>query len=178
MLIRLDAKLVHFLKGENKPTDAELVTLAQLCQYKQQYRASFLFWKMAIGKNSNVNKYRPDAVFVAMRAATRQGKDNLSDGEDEGSLFRKQSLKWLHEAIDRWTKDPRKDKSLSEWDAFIRSFGQPTPDQLRRDLLSWRRDPLFATVRDKPALAKLPTDERRAWEAFWAEVDKLLKRTE
>jgi hypothetical protein len=39
----------------------------------------------------------------------------------------------------------------------------------------WQADPNLAGVRDRDALAKLPADERRAWEALWENVDALLK---
>jgi hypothetical protein len=36
--------------------------------------------------------------------------------------------------------------------------------------------PDFAGVRDKAELAKLPADEREAWQGLWTEVESLLAR--
>jgi hypothetical protein len=37
------------------------------------------------------------------------------------------------------------------------------------------RDPDLAGVRDEAALAKLPEEERKAWQALWADVAAILK---
>jgi hypothetical protein len=39
----------------------------------------------------------------------------------------------------------------------------------------WLRDKDLASARDREALAKLPPEERQAWQALWAEVDKTLQ---
>src|SRR5262249_10738932 len=41
---------------------------------------------------------------------------------------------------------------------------------------SWLRGEDLAGVRDEPALARLPADERRTWPALWAEVAALARR--
>src|SRR5262249_13071042 len=41
---------------------------------------------------------------------------------------------------------------------------------------SWQRHDHLAGVRDEPALARLPDDERRAWQALWAKVAALAAR--
>jgi tetratricopeptide (TPR) repeat protein len=47
-----------------------------------------------------------------------------------------------------------------------------------RTLGHWQRLPDLAGVRDPAALAKLPADEREAWQHFWADVADLRKRAE
>src|SRR5262249_10637651 len=44
------------------------------------------------------------------------------------------------------------------------------------DLVAWQTNADLAGVRDRAAIAKLPADERRAWEALWKDVDALWKR--
>jgi hypothetical protein len=39
-----------------------------------------------------------------------------------------------------------------------------------------QQDTDLAGVRDKPALAKLPKDERDTWKSLWASVDALLAK--
>jgi hypothetical protein len=34
----------------------------------------------------------------------------------------------------------------------------------------WLNEPGLAGVRDTPALTQLPAEERRRWQAFWADV--------
>jgi hypothetical protein len=41
----------------------------------------------------------------------------------------------------------------------------------RQRLQQWLEDPDLAGVRDKPALVKLPREERAEWETFWADVE-------
>jgi hypothetical protein len=47
-----------------------------------------------------------------------------------------------------------------------------------RTLRRWRQDPNLASLRDKPALAQLPVEERQACQRLWADVQALLKRSE
>jgi hypothetical protein len=42
----------------------------------------------------------------------------------------------------------------------------------------WKADPDLAPFRDPAALAKLPLEERQSWQAFWRDVDDLLKRAD
>jgi hypothetical protein len=42
----------------------------------------------------------------------------------------------------------------------------------------WQRLPDLAGVRDTAALARLPADERGAWQQFWADVADLRKKAE
>ena len=44
--------------------------------------------------------------------------------------------------------------------------------------MHWQEDRDLAGVRDKDALAKLPAEERAAWEKLWADVAALLKKAE
>ena len=46
----------------------------------------------------------------------------------------------------------------------------------QRFLRQWRIDPDLAVVREETALAKLPPDERAAWQKLWTEVDAVLKK--
>ena len=42
----------------------------------------------------------------------------------------------------------------------------------------WQKDPDLAGIRDQEALAKLPPEERAAYERLWADVAALLKKVE
>jgi hypothetical protein len=47
-----------------------------------------------------------------------------------------------------------------------------------KTLNHWKNDTDLAGVRDEKELARLPEDERKVWQALWAEVDSLLHRAE
>jgi hypothetical protein len=51
-------------------------------------------------------------------------------------------------------------------------------NHLQKTLQHWQRDADLAGVRDAATLAKLPADEREAWQQFWADVAELLKKAE
>jgi hypothetical protein len=44
--------------------------------------------------------------------------------------------------------------------------------------MRWQEKRDLAGVRDKDALAKLPAEERAAWEKLWADVAAVLKKAE
>jgi hypothetical protein len=45
-------------------------------------------------------------------------------------------------------------------------------------VVCWQEEPDLASVRDGPALAALPDDERRQWRQLWDDVAALLKTVE
>jgi hypothetical protein len=52
---------------------------------------------------------------------------------------------------------------------------KPAPKPSLRSFL-WRSDAYLPSVREPEALARLPLAERKEWEAFWAEVEAVIKR--
>ena len=52
---------------------------------------------------------------------------------------------------------------------------RPPPGRCSRAFAAF---PCLAGVRDPAALADLPEPERQAWQAFWQEVEELLKHSE
>jgi hypothetical protein len=53
---------------------------------------------------------------------------------------------------------------------------QETTRWIATDLQHWLWDTYFAGVRGPDALARLPEDERRAWQQLWEEVEALRQR--
>jgi hypothetical protein len=51
-------------------------------------------------------------------------------------------------------------------------------DVFAKSLPLWRADVRLAPLRDQDGLARLPHDERESCQAFWKDVDDLLKRSE
>ena len=58
----------------------------------------------------------------------------------------------------------------------LESDDKDAPGRVIRSLEHWKRDVDLAGLRDKTSLAKLPEPERKACQAFWGEVDELLKK--
>jgi hypothetical protein len=77
--------------------------------------------------------------------------------------YRKLALEWLR-------------VEMAEWRTKLRGRDATSGASGRRALQLWTMDPHLAAVRDPAALAKLPEAERKEWEAFWAEVRRLLVR--
>jgi len=46
----------------------------------------------------------------------------------------------------------------------------------RARLAHWKISPDLACIRDSEALAKLPVEERAAWDALWSRVDDVLAK--
>jgi hypothetical protein len=47
-----------------------------------------------------------------------------------------------------------------------------------RKVWRWQHDRRLASLRDEPALAKLPAEECEAFNQFWADVARMLKKVE
>jgi hypothetical protein len=50
--------------------------------------------------------------------------------------------------------------------------------KVREAMAVWRKHPKLAEVREPKELAKLPEEERRAWQQLWSDVATLLKKVE
>jgi hypothetical protein len=83
----------------------------------------------------------------------------------EKSRLRQQALAWLRDNLQECAKQ------LADADSKTRKYVQQT-------LKHWQQDPDLASVRGKEALAQLPEAERAAWQQLWADVEKLLQKTQ
>jgi hypothetical protein len=106
--------------------------------------------------------HRYHAACVAALAGCGRGKDSGGLTIDERAAWRRQALTWL-------------DADLRARQLQLAS-GQPgEARQARQSLTHWRKDRDLAGVREAAALAKLPPEERQAWQNFWDRVDALLQ---
>jgi tetratricopeptide (TPR) repeat protein/tRNA A-37 threonylcarbamoyl transferase component Bud32 len=167
-LLELDARLLGILTGDEHPADtAEQLALADLCQrYRKRYGAAARFYADAFAAGAALTTKRAyDAARAALLAASGQGEDaNKLDGK-ECLRLRQQALDWLRDALQSQMQ------RLKDADAKTRAA-------VWRTLEHWQQDADLARVRDAKALAKLPEAERQAWQQLWADVDKLLNRTD
>jgi hypothetical protein len=102
--------------------------------------------------------HRYNAACCAALAASGRGEDDPAPDEAR-ARFRAQALAWLRADLTAWRRQPQARAPL-----VVQAFRH------------WQADPDLAGVRDEAALKALPDDERKDWQALWAEVDRLLKR--
>ena len=84
---------------------------------------------------------------------------------EERSRLRKQALAWLGDVLKGYAALANDPRPASRQDAA----------RMLRHLL---KDEDFTGVRDAKALDGLPAEERKAWQAFWAEAKDLLAKAE
>jgi tetratricopeptide (TPR) repeat protein len=92
------------------------------------------------------------AARAAVLTATGQGSNKARPGQPEQAYLRNKALGWLRANL--------------ELTAKLQNEGK----MLRWSLTDWQMDPALASVRDAPALAKLPDVERKEWQCLWADV--------
>jgi hypothetical protein len=101
-------------------------------------------------------QYRNGAACSAARAAARKTKDARVMPDRVVLKLRRQAYRWLRADLSAWTR--------------LVAAGQVGRSRLERILRHWQKDADLAGLRDKEALAKLPAEERAAFEKFWADV--------
>jgi len=168
-LAALDARLPAVLRGEQRPGAAERIEFAELCSAKGLHAASARFYEEAFSADPNPGgnrleaRHRYNAACVAVLAGSGQGQDDPRPDDAARAALRGRSLAWL-----------RADLVASGQRA---EGGDPRErEQARAALVSWRRDPDLACVRDPDALAKLPEPERAGWRSLWSDWDALMGR--
>jgi serine/threonine protein kinase/formylglycine-generating enzyme required for sulfatase activity len=103
---------------------------------------------------------RYHAARAAALAAAGPGKDEPPLDEAGKAKLRGQALDWLKAELTAWNK------------GFNSGPPQDRP-ALLQTLSNWQQDPDLAGLRDAAALAKLPAEERKEWQALWARVPEL-----
>ena len=91
------------------------------------------------------------------RAGCGQGRDAADLDETSRAGFRRQALDWLRAELDAQRR-------------LLEEEPQTARLTVYRDLRYWLEAPDFAGVRGPEALARLPEDERQAWQLLWADV--------
>jgi tetratricopeptide (TPR) repeat protein len=97
---------------------------------------------------------RYNAACLAVGCADGLGSDPPPQGERPA--YRKQALDFLTAEL-----------------AAIRNSAAQNPAQVHKDMQLWLSDKDLASVREPASLARLPMDEREAWNDLWREVRHL-----
>jgi tetratricopeptide (TPR) repeat protein len=167
----LEVKLPAFLKGEFQPNGStERLALARVCQVKKLNHAAAQLYldlfaaepKLADDLKA-VHRYR--AACAASLAAAGQGEDAGKLDDKEKARLRKQALDWLRADLALHTKQ------VESGQAAERTAAQ-------KALRHAQKDTDFDGLRDAAALAKLPAEERAAYERLWVDVAALLQKAQ
>jgi tetratricopeptide (TPR) repeat protein len=168
-LMSVDQKLTAILDGKAQPQGAiEQLVLGDLCAiYKKQYVAAAQFYTDAFSATPPLAEdviwpHRYHAARAAALAAAGKGKDAGALGDKEKTKWRQQALAWLQADLALWQRQ-------ATGDAAARAA-------VAKTLAHWQSDPDLASVRDEKALAQLPDAERKTWQQFWGEVNKIAQQ--
>jgi serine/threonine protein kinase/Flp pilus assembly protein TadD len=163
-LVQLDDLLAATRKGEARPAGpAECVALAEFCLWEKRCPAAAVhFFTEAFTAQPKLasdppTSNRSHAALAAALAGCGQGKDTAGLSAGERARLRRQGLEWLRADLAFWLKHRETGSQQARQTALVR-------------MQEWLSEPKLAGVRDAPGLTKLPAEERRQWQAFWADV--------
>jgi hypothetical protein len=155
------------------------LALAQRAHDTKQYAIAARLWAQALeadpelAKSRNI-RLRYNAACAAALAATGGelptqpslvGKPDKTLDDAAKAKLRQQARDWLKAELDMWSK-------------LLESGDNQQRAAICRTLQHWQEDSNLTGIRDPKALAKLTEEERKAWEALWAEVAELLKKVQ
>jgi serine/threonine protein kinase len=156
------------LQRQDAPKDnAERLAFAKMAYEQKKFSFATRLWAEALDSDPKLGddrqaQHRYAAACAAALAADGKGQDEPTLDEAAKAKLRGQALEWLK--AERLTC-----KKLLEY----KSQGQPAQPNVVQKLGNWRKDNDLASIRDAAALAKLPPDERAAFEQLWADVGAL-----
>jgi eukaryotic-like serine/threonine-protein kinase len=169
-LLAADEKLPAVLQGKASPTNpGEAISLAQMCQrHKQRHAAAARLYADAFAAEPKLAadlkaQYRYAAACSAALAAAGQGGDARLLPDKVAGMFRRWALDWLRADLAAYAKLLENDK-------------QKNRELVQQSLQHWQKDSDLAGLRDKDAVAKLPTDQQEACKKLWFDVDALLQK--
>jgi serine/threonine-protein kinase len=192
-LLSIDADLPAILAGKERPAKASTqLALAEWClKHKRLTATAAGFYRSALAAEPSLaddlevgNRFQ--AACAAALASSGVGEDATKLDDRERALLRQQALDWLTAEYNAWAERHRLGKrgdhtvaaaAVRSWlkseDLANSPLAKITVQQI--DEISRHSDGL-AGVRDEQALARLPLEERRAWQTFWANVVTLAGR--
>jgi serine/threonine-protein kinase len=166
-LLDTDSHLKAFLAGKGAPADpavqVQMAVLAQKPFNHLPLTAAGLYRDAFARQPHFAADHRYKAACAAALAGCGKGKDAGQIDDQQKARLRGQALEWLRADLKLWSKQ------LEDGIPARRAA-------VAAKLKHWRQDDDLAGVRDKPALAALPDEERARWGKLWAEVAALLDK--
>jgi tetratricopeptide (TPR) repeat protein/tRNA A-37 threonylcarbamoyl transferase component Bud32 len=166
--LNLGPRLQEIVTGKAKLKDCrEALRFGELCRIKQYYTSAARLYNEARARDAEAaKKLTPvdllEFAQVCLLAAAGKGKE--PPPEAERPEYRSQALNWLKQYLKAHQQALEKDFN-----------GYRYPFQQNVRLLLYHQD--LAEIRP-PALKGLPEDERKEWQNFWDDVQKLLKKAD
>jgi hypothetical protein len=163
----LAARLAAVLRGSDRPKDAqEGLAFAALCQDTGRYASAARLLAGAFEAQPALAEdvkagHRYTAACAAALAGCGKGRGDPTLSDRERARWRVQALEWLNADLAAWIK------LLENPQADARAL-------VRKSLAHWKEVPDLAGLRDPTALNQLSADERKTWQDFWSEVERLL----
>jgi hypothetical protein len=145
------------------PDGTELLQAAERAWQKRQYSAAAWSYEDALAADPRLlDAYRYRLACTSALAGCGQGKDDPPPSAEEQVRRRRRALVLLRVELAVQVRRA----AAEPWAAAA----------VVEDLQHWRQDPDLACVRDEAALAKLPEEERAAWQRLWADVGVSLEK--
>jgi eukaryotic-like serine/threonine-protein kinase len=186
-LLVVEAQLDAILHRNNVPADAEAkLDVADLCRVRRRFAFSARYYRDAFQAKAALaddmaSQHRLHAAIAAAQAGSSPNlpKDDIRLSDPERARWRAQSLDWLRGDKNACAKRFAPTSPPPSGTVPATMTYPPEPAALARktlDILTHHRD--LGCVRDKNELAKLPENERKDWQTFWADVAALLKKAD
>ncbi|MDB5349542.1 MAG: pkn [Planctomycetota bacterium] len=169
----LDQRLDALIRGEAAKDNAERLALAQRAHEKSLHAAAARLLGEALAINPTLgddrrNNVRYNAACAAALAVGPVPTGRPESGRLEPALQDAEKAKLRAQALD-WLK-----AELSAWKKVSFTIEPGSKELVAKTLAHWKADADLTSLRDDAALAKLPEDERAAFERLWADIDGLL----
>jgi hypothetical protein len=138
---------------------------AQAAYDQQRFLVATRLWADELASDPKLgddrqSQLRYNAARAAALAAAGQGQDAAKLDDAAKAKRRRQALDWLKAELAAWSK-------------VLESGPLQDRPPVGAKLGDWQKESALAGIRDAAALDKLPADERKQWQALWADVDSL-----
>jgi WD40 repeat protein/serine/threonine protein kinase len=154
------------LQGWDEPEDnAERVAFAQLARDEKEFAFAARLWAEALASDPLLGgdrqaQHRYHAARAALLAAAGQVKEKQPLDDAAKARLRRQALDWLK-------------AELGAWDRYVEAGAPQDRMTIVASLIDWQQESDLAGIRDTTALARLPAEERRAFDQLWTDVARL-----